>query len=113
MLAHAIENFTSMSEEPKRPRWLMKHLSLRKILKKFGKKGCNAAHKELHQIHKRSVRNPMGVDILTPDGRNKAIEILILFNEKRREVQKAEPILMGVHKAPVRPKINLIDPNIC
>ena len=62
---------------------LAQQLSLNEGLKKFGKKGCNAVHKELHQIRNRAVFKPADMSSSTPEELKKHMENLMLLTEKR------------------------------
>ena len=56
--------------------------TLNKGIKKFGKKGYEAAFKEVEQLHKRMVFEPIDVNSLTPKERKRALESLIFLVEK-------------------------------
>jgi Reverse transcriptase (RNA-dependent DNA polymerase) len=57
--------------------------SLKKGLKKFGKKGYDAAFGEIKQLHDRIVFQPINVNNLSPLERKRALESLIFLVEKR------------------------------
>ena len=77
-----MEHYSSMDEEPAPMTQLAQQLSLNKRLKKFGKKGHNAACEELHQTHNRMVLKPTHASSLTPDKRKKAIKSLVFLPKK-------------------------------
>jgi hypothetical protein len=57
--------------------------SLMKGLKKFGRKGREAAYKEMKQLHERVVFKPIKVAELTEQEKRRAMESLIFLVEKR------------------------------
>ena len=83
VLAHSIEHCSNTGEDKARIIQLAQQLSLNEGLKKFGNKGRDAAHKELHQMHDRMVFEPADVNSLTTEERKKAMESLMFLTEKR------------------------------
>ncbi len=69
--------------------------SLKQGIKKFGKRGVAAAHKEIKQLHDRVVFEPISVDEMTSVERKRAMENLIFLNEKRDETVKARMCANG------------------
>lgn len=57
--------------------------SLKKGLKKYGKKGYDAAFGEMKQLHDRIAFRPVNVNDLTPQERQRALESIIFLVEKR------------------------------
>ena len=57
--------------------------TLKQGLKKFGKKGHDAAHKEMKQLHDRVCFRPINPNNMTPSEQKKAMESLIFLSEKR------------------------------
>ena len=56
---------------------------LPKGLKKFGKQGRDATHKELDQLHRRACFTPIDVSQMTPSEKKKAQQAIVLLTEKR------------------------------
>ena len=79
VLAHVVEYYSNMGEEPTQIIQLAHQLSLNKGLKKFGKRGRNAAHKELNQIKARIVFKLINVNSSTPEELKTAMECLMFF----------------------------------
>jgi hypothetical protein len=63
--------------------------SLKQGIKKFGKQGIKAAHKEMKQIHDRVVFEPISIEEMMMLERKRAMESLIFLTEKRDETVKA------------------------
>jgi hypothetical protein len=61
--------------------------SLSKGIKTFSKKGCQAAHKEMKQLHNRVVFKPIKVEELITIKRRRAMESLIFITEAGRKNQ--------------------------
>ncbi len=57
--------------------------SLKQGIKQFGSKGVAAAHKELKQLHDRVAFEPIHINEMTTLEKKRAMESLILLNEKR------------------------------
>jgi hypothetical protein len=57
--------------------------SLKKGLKKYGKKGYDAAFREMKQLHDRIAFRPVNVNYSTPQEHQRALESLIFLVEKR------------------------------
>jgi hypothetical protein len=69
--------------------------SLKQGIKKFGKQGIEAVHKEMKQIHDRVVFEPISIEEMTILERKRAIESLIFLTEKRDETVKARVCANG------------------
>ena len=69
--------------------------TLKQGLKKFGKKGHDAAHKEMKQLHDRVCFRPINPNNMTPSERKKAMESLIFLSEKRDGKIKARTCANG------------------
>jgi hypothetical protein len=69
--------------------------SLKQGIKKFGKRGVAAAHKELKQLNDRVVFEPISIEEMTAIERKRAMESLIFLNEKRDETVKARMCANG------------------
>jgi hypothetical protein len=69
--------------------------SLKQGIKKFGKRGVDAAHKELKQLNDRVVFEPISIEEMTSIERKRAMESLIFLNEKRDETVKARMCANG------------------
>jgi hypothetical protein len=69
--------------------------SLNKGLKKFGQKGKDAVMKEMKQLHKRTVFEPILIEHLTPLERKRAMESLLFLVEKRDKKVKARTCANG------------------
>ena len=69
--------------------------TLNKGIKKFGDRGYEAAYKEVEQLHKRMVFEPIDVNTLTPQERKRALESLIFLVEKRDGRIKARACANG------------------
>jgi hypothetical protein len=74
---------------------LVQRYSVQKGIKKFGKKGKNAAYKEMRQLHERVVFKPIKVESLTRLERQIAMESLIFLIEKRDGSIKARTCANG------------------
>ena len=57
--------------------------SLSRGMKKFGEKDCQAALKEMEQLHERNVFDPVKVDDITTSEKKRALESLIFLTEKK------------------------------
>jgi hypothetical protein len=69
--------------------------SLKQGIKKFGKRGVAAAHKEMKQLHDRVVFEPISIAEMTVLEKKRAMESLIFLNEKRDETIKARMCANG------------------
>jgi hypothetical protein len=69
--------------------------SLKQGIKKFGKKGIAAVHKEMKQIHDRVVFEPISIEETTKLENKRAMESLIFLTEKRNETAKARVCANG------------------
>jgi hypothetical protein len=69
--------------------------SLKQGIKKFGKRGVTAAHKEMKQLNDRVVFEPISIEEMTSIERKRAMESLIFLNEKRDETVKARMCANG------------------
>lgn len=69
--------------------------SLTKGFKTFGKKGRQAAHEEMKQLHDRIVFKPVKVEELTTVERRRAMESLIFITEKKDSRIKARTCANG------------------
>jgi hypothetical protein len=69
--------------------------SLKQGIKKFGKQGIEAIHKEMEQIHDQVVFEPIGIEEMTKLERKRAMESLIFLTEKRVETVKARVCANG------------------
>ena len=90
-----MQHCSNAGEDPARIIQLAQQLSLNKGLKKLGKKGRNAACKELHQTHNRVKFKPVDVNSLTPEERKKAIKSLMFLTEKRNGTMKGRTCANG------------------
>jgi hypothetical protein len=69
--------------------------SLKQGIKKFGKQGIEAVHKEMKQIHDRVVFEPISIKEMTKLEKKRAMESLILLTEKRVKTVKAHVCANG------------------
>jgi hypothetical protein len=69
--------------------------SLKQGIKKFGKQGIKAVHKEMKQIHDRVVFELISIEEMTKRERKRAMESLIFLTEKRDETVKARVCANG------------------
>jgi hypothetical protein len=69
--------------------------SLKQGIKKFGKRGKAAAHKEMKQLNDRVVFEPIALEDMTTLERKRAMESLIFLNEKRDGTIKARTCANG------------------
>ncbi len=68
---------------------------LQKGLKVFGKKGSEAAGKEVKQLHDRTCFHPISIADLTPEEKRKAQEALMFLTEKRDKSIKGRMVYNG------------------
>ena len=68
---------------------------LQKGLKIFGKRGQDAAIKEIDQLHRRHCFTPRSIKEMTPEERRKAMEALLLLTEKRNKTVKGRMVYNG------------------
>jgi hypothetical protein len=69
--------------------------SLKQGIKKFGKQGIEAVHKEMKQIHDRVVFELISIEEMTQIERKRAMESLIFLTEKRDKTIKARACANG------------------
>ena len=74
---------------------LVETYSLKKGLKKFGKRAEQSATKEMKQLHDRVCFRPINPSEMTTDERKKAMESLIFLTEKRDGRLKARTVANG------------------
>jgi len=74
---------------------LVETYSLKKAIKKFGKKAEQSATKEMKQLHDRVCFKPINPTEMTADERKKAMESLIFLTEKRDGRIKARTVANG------------------
>jgi hypothetical protein len=79
-ICHMNEKFGHLDEEEAYQ--FVQSYSLKKGIQEFGERGKKAATKEMKQLHDRTVFQPIHVQDLTADERNKAMESLIFLVEK-------------------------------
>jgi hypothetical protein len=72
--------------------------NLSRGLQEFGKRGGQAAMKEMKQLHERIVFEPINIENLTSLERKRAIESLIFLTEKRNGEVNKENVQMEVLK---------------
>ena len=89
---------------------LVQRYSVQKGIKKFGKKGKNAAYKEMRQLHERVVFKPIKVESLTRLERQRAMESLIFLIEKRDGSIKARTCANGSTQRSYIPKEEAASP---
>jgi hypothetical protein len=68
---------------------------LKQGIKKFGKQGIAAVHKEMKQIHDQVVFEPISIEEMTKREKKKAMESLIFLTEKRDKPVKARVCANG------------------
>jgi hypothetical protein len=68
---------------------------LQKGLKVFGKKGSEAATKELDQLHQRNAFTPIEIAKLSPEEKRKAMDALMFLTEKRDGTIKGRLVYNG------------------
>ena len=73
----------------------MQTYSLKKGIEKFGTRGRVAAHKEMKQLHDRTVFVPIRIKDMEPQERKRAMESLIFLVEKRDGTVKARTCANG------------------
>jgi hypothetical protein len=69
--------------------------SLKQGIKKFGKQGIAAVHKEMKQIHDRVVFEPISIEEMTKFEKKRAMESPIFLTEKRDETVMARVCANG------------------
>ena len=84
--------------------------SLKQGMKKFGDRGKKAAYKEMSQLHKRVVFQPVRVESLTPQERRRAMESLMFLVEKRDKTVKARTCANGSTQRKYTPKDEAASP---
>jgi hypothetical protein len=72
--------------------------SLKQGIKKFGKPGIEAVHKEMKQIHDRVIFEPIRIEEMTILERKRAMESLIFLTEKRDKTVKARVCANGINQ---------------
>ena len=68
---------------------------LQKGLKIFGKRGHDAAIKEMDQLHRQHCFTPCSIKEMTPEEHRKAMEALLLLTEKRNKTVKGRMVYNG------------------
>jgi hypothetical protein len=69
--------------------------SLKQGIKKFGKKGIAATHKEMKQLHDRVVFKSISIEAMTKLEKKRAMESLIFLTDKRDETVKSRMCVNG------------------
>jgi hypothetical protein len=69
--------------------------TLKQGIKKLGKQGIAAVHKEMKQIHDQVVFEPISIEEMTKLEKKRAMESLIFLTEKRDETVKARACANG------------------
>ena len=96
VMAHTINHLNMVARDSEHKHHsFVETYSLKHGLKKFGNAGCEAALKEMMQLHERAAFVPIDVSELTPAECRRAMDSLIFLVEKRDKTVKARTCANG------------------